>query len=455
MDTKKLRQKILDLAIHGKLVPQDPNDEPASVLLERIKAEKEQLIKEGKIKRQKKSTSSDTSHYGNDVPFEVPKGWVWCRLGDVFSHNTGKALNSSNKEGENLTYITTSNVYWDRFELNDLKKMPFTNSELEKCTVSKGDLLVCEGGDIGRSAIWNFDYDIRIQNHIHRLRPITEANVHFYYYVLMYNKQAGLIGGKGIGLMGLSSGELDKMIVPLPPIKEQCRITKEIEKLFAIVSLIEEDESDLKNAIQKAKSTILDLALSGRLTSHTSHYPQLPDGWKEVRLGDICRLISGTSYSKNDIRHNGIRILRGGNIQHGKVLLLDNDVYISTSLHNKEYSLMKGDIIIVASTGSFDLIGKAGYIEQDIPNAQIGAFLRIVRPIDSSISQYLRLIFESALYKSHIQDLAKGTNINNIKASYITDFCIPLPPMGEQKKICNIVKIIFQQLDDIESSMVK
>ncbi len=181
----------------------------------------------------------------------------------------------------------------------------------------------------------------------------------------------------------------------------------------------------------------------------------MPDGWEKVRLGDICRLISGTSYSKNDITPNGIRILRGGNIQYGKVLLLDNDVYISTSLRNKVCSLMKGDIIIVASTGSFDLIGKAGYIEQDIPNAQIGAFLRIVRPINSSISQYLRLIFESTLYRSHIQDLAKGTNINNIKASYITDFGIPLPPMGERKKICDIVKVIFQQLDEIESSMVK
>ncbi|MDC1595559.1 restriction endonuclease subunit S, partial [Phocaeicola vulgatus] len=83
MDTKALRQKILDLAIHGKLVPQDPNDEPASVLLERIKAEKERLIKEGKIKRSKKSAkSSDTPHYEN-VPFELPNLWVWCRLEDI------------------------------------------------------------------------------------------------------------------------------------------------------------------------------------------------------------------------------------------------------------------------------------------------------------------------------------------------------------------------------------
>lgn len=147
--------------------------------------------------------------------------------------------------------------------------------------------------------------------------------------------------------------------------------------------------------------------------------------------------------------------MRGGNIQCGKVLLLDNDVYVSTALRNKECALMKGDIAIVASTGSLDLIGKAGYVEQDIPDTQIGAFLRIVRPIDPSVSQYLRLIFESNLYKSHIQDLAKGTNINNIKASYITNFFIPLPPTCEQKTICNMVKVIFQQLDDIESSIVK
>ena len=307
MDTKKLRQKILDLAIHGKLVPQDPNDEPASVLLERIKAEKEQLIKEGKIKRQKKSSSSDTPHYGNDVP----NGWTLCQLGDVFSHNTGKALNSSDRNGKNLTYITTSNVYWDRFELNDLKTMPFTDSELDKCTVSKGDLLVCEGGDIGRSAIWNFDYNVRIQNHIHRLRPIGEANVRFYFYVLMYNKQAGLIGGKGIGLMGLSSGELDKMVVPLPPINEQSRITDEIERLFQAITLIEQDCSDLKNAVQKVKSKILVLALSGHLTSHTSHYGKDGNVLEDTLLGEVCKLTDGEKINGISLVNLDVKYLRG------------------------------------------------------------------------------------------------------------------------------------------------
>ena len=427
MDTKKLRQKILDLAIHGKLVPQDPNDEPASVLLERIKAEKEQLIKEGKIKRQKKSTSSDTSHYGNipdewcEAPMselfilnpkskladeslcgfipmslvedgfsgrhyfetrnwgQVKKGFSQFQNGDIgiakispcfenlksvifenlpngngagtteltilrslgvyskfylylfksgwyisegtkyfkgvvgqqrvnkeiftdlivplpplneqkriveeidryfalvdvleqneydlkdavqkakskildlalsgrltsdtshypqlpqsqvtrwdaktideiFYHNTGKALNKSDSEGELYDYITTSNLYWNKFDLSSVRKMKFKSSEIEKCSVRKGDLLICEGGDVGRAAVWNYDFNIMIQNHIHRLRCRLEANPKFYYYVMMYYKSKGMISGKGIGLMGLSSKELGKLQVPYPQIEEQ------------------------------------------------------------------------------------------------------------------------------------------------------------------------------------------------------------------------------------------
>ena len=151
---KQAKSKILDLAIHGKLVPQDPNDEPAIELLKRINPN---------------FTPCDNGHY--------PVGWIDVILGDIFYHNTGKALNSSNKEGVLRNYLTTSNVYWNQFDLSLVKQMPFRDNELEKCTVQKGDLLVCEGGDVGRSAIWNFDYNICIQNHIHRLRPKGDLNV--------------------------------------------------------------------------------------------------------------------------------------------------------------------------------------------------------------------------------------------------------------------------------------
>ena len=214
---KQTKSKILDLAIHGKLVPQDPNDEPASEQLKRINPKAE--------------ITCDNGHY--------PVGWIDVILGDIFYHNTGKALNSSNKEGVLRNYLTTSNVYWNQFDLSLVKQMPFRDNELEKCTVQKGDLLVCEGGDVGRSAIWNFDYNICIQNHIHRLRPKGDLNVSFYYYVLRFLKEHNRIGGKGIGLLGLSSNELHKIGMPLPPRKEQDRIVLKIEELFSVLDNIQ------------------------------------------------------------------------------------------------------------------------------------------------------------------------------------------------------------------------
>ena len=282
MDTKALRQKILDLAIRGKLVPQDPNDEPASVLLERIRAEKQQMVKDGKLKPKDIKNDTvifkgvDNLHYEKfsdgsvklcdfESDYEIPNNWVWCNLGLLFNHNTGKALNSANREGKTLTYITTSNVYWNRFELNDLKSMPFTDSEIEKYTIKKGDLLVCEGGDIGRAAIWNFDDEIRIQNHLHRLRAYDDIQTAFYYYVLYAFKLSRKISGNGIGLQGLSSNALHNIIVPVPPIEEQKNIVMLIEKLMLSIDNIESHKNILATCMDNTKAKILDLAIRGKL----------------------------------------------------------------------------------------------------------------------------------------------------------------------------------------------
>jgi len=218
---KRTKSKVLDLAIHGKLVPQDPTDEPASELLKRINPKAE--------------ITSDNGHYQ-----KLPERWCETQLGDIFNHNTGKALNSSNTEGTLKDYLTTSNVYWNSFDFSVIKKMLFKESELNKCQITKGDLLVCEGGDIGRAAIWNYDYDICIQNHLHRLRPkVNGICVPFYYYVLYYLKINNMIGGKGIGLLGLSSNALHKLHVPFPPLNEQHRIVAKIEDIFAQLDAIE------------------------------------------------------------------------------------------------------------------------------------------------------------------------------------------------------------------------
>ena len=219
---KKTKSKILDLAISGKLVPQDPNDEPAIELLKRINPDFEPC---------------DNSHYEN-IEFDIPQNWVWATIGDVFEHNTGKALNASNPNGTMLDYITTSNLYWDRFELSIIKQMPFTESEIERCIVRKGDLLICEGGDVGRAAIWDYDYNIMIQNHIHRLRGKVDICTRYFFYLFMHYKLHNLIGGKGVAIQGLSSRDLHNLIIPVPSLKEQYDIASSIDLYFSKLDMI-------------------------------------------------------------------------------------------------------------------------------------------------------------------------------------------------------------------------
>ena len=217
-----IKSKILDLAISGKLVPQEPNDEPAIELLKRINPN---------------FKPCDNSHYEN-IEFDIPQNWVWATIGDIFEHNTGKALNASNPNGTMLDYITTSNLYWDRFELSIIKQMPFTESEIERCIVRKGDLLICEGGDVGRAAIWDYDYNIMIQNHIHRLRGKVDICTRYFFYLFMHYKLHNLIGGKGVAIQGLSSRDLHNLIIPVPSLKEQYDIASSIDLYFSKLDMI-------------------------------------------------------------------------------------------------------------------------------------------------------------------------------------------------------------------------
>ena len=233
----EFRKRTLTLAIQGKLVPQDPNDEPANVLLERISAEKkaklgkkyvDSYIYKGDDNCYYEKVKDSVKEISAEIPFDVPESWQWIRIDNLFQHNTGKALNSSNTKGILHPYITTSNVYWGHFCLDCVKEMPFTEDEFSKCSIVPGDLLVCEGGDVGRAAIWEKDIPMCIQNHIHRLRAYYPVCTQFYYFAFFVYKSIGLIGGKGIGIQGLSSGALGKLIFPLPPLAEQERIVKQV-----------------------------------------------------------------------------------------------------------------------------------------------------------------------------------------------------------------------------------
>ena len=244
---EKLKKSILQEAILGKLAPQIQTEGTTEELLAEIRKEKERLVKEGKLKKSALTDSTifkgdDNKYYEqiggkvvditDEMPYEIPDTWAWARIGILFAHNNGKQLNKSNSSGIFMEYITTSNLYWDGFKLDNLKKMPFEKNEIERCQAIKGDLLVCEGGDVGRACIWEYDFPIMLQNHIHKLRAYYPLCTKYFYYIFYFYNKIGIIGGKGIGIQGFSAKALHNTLVPLPPLSEQKRICSRISELF-------------------------------------------------------------------------------------------------------------------------------------------------------------------------------------------------------------------------------
>ena len=223
---KQTKAKVLDLAVRGKLVPQYSNDEPVSALLERIRKEQKSI-----------KTTTDIFHY----PFEIPKSWKWCKLSEIAKHNTGKTLDKGRNSGILREYITTSNLYWGRFDLTELRRMLIKENESDRCTAIKGDLLICEGGDAGRSAIWRSDQPICFQNHIHRVRPFENISTEYLYYFMQLIYFNGEIKKylKGVGIQSLSGDALASVILPLPPPLEQQRIVQIIETILYEINSIQ------------------------------------------------------------------------------------------------------------------------------------------------------------------------------------------------------------------------
>ena len=497
MNGKQLKNSILQWAIQGKLVPQDPNDEPASVLLERIREEKARLVKEGKIKKDKNESiifrGDDNSHYekflatgevkciDDEIPFEIPAGWEWCRLGVLFSHCTGKALNGINKKGKQFPYITTSNLYWDRFEISTLKEMYFTDDELDKCTATKGDLLVCEGGDIGRSAIWNYDYDIRIQNHIHKLRAYLPLCTRFFYYVMFLYKGIGNIGGKGIGIQGLSSGALHNIVLPLPSIQEQERIVAQIETIMPLAVKYEKSQDELNrlndNIYTRLRKSILQEAIQGKLVSQdpndepasvllerireekqrllkegklkrkditdsiifkgedNKYYEQIgsqiceietemqfPDSWKIVRLGDICRLIDGEKRS-GAFPCLDAKYLRGKSA--------------ATILQTGKFVQVGDNIILVDGENSGEVFSVPvdGYMGSTFKQLWISSELHL--------PYVLHFIL---FYKEQLRNSKKGAAIPHLNKEIFYNLLVGIPALKEQYRISESVENLFSKL---------
>ena len=455
MNTKELRQKILDLAIHGKLVPQDPNDEPASVLLERIKAEKERLIKEGKIKRAKKSAKfSDTPHY-EQVPFEVPEGWVWTKVSDISKSILYGVSESAKPAGKykllRITDIQNNQVDWETVPFTD-----FDDNKVSSYILCNGDILFARtGATVGKSyliknltqkAIYA-SYLIRVQT----FNLIIPEYVKLFFESEYYWAQIEL-NSVGIGQPNVNGTILGSLNIPLPPLSEQKRIVIEIERWLSLINAIENNKVDLQTAIKQTKSKILDLAIHGKLvpqdpneepasellkrinpkaeiTCDNGHYTQLPKGWTICRLEDIVKyeqpqayIVSSTNYDDS----YATPVLTAGK---SFIIGYTND---TDGIYTKLPCIIFDDF-----TTDSRLV--------DFPFKVKSSAMKILQVVEGIEIEYVAMFMSITRL---ISDTHKRYWISEYSKLYI-----PIPPIEEQRRIISITKYMFEKLDAIMDSL--
>ena len=477
MDTKKLRQKILDLAIHGKLVPQDPNDEPASVLLERIKAEKERLIKEGKIKRSKKSAkTSDTPHYEN-VPFEVPNSWVWTTIEEICSkRGSGSTPRGSNYSANGIPFFRSQNVYNDRLVYDDIKYISEeVHHNMKGTEVLANDLLLnITGGSLGRCAVVPADFNCgNVSQHVCIMRAVLVEPEYFHALVLSsYFAKSMKITGSG--REGLPKYNLEQMGFPLPPLTEQQRIVAEIEHWFALIDQIEQGKADLQTIIKQTKSKILDLAIHGKLvpqdpndepasellkrinpkveiTCDNGHYTQLPfeapQNWSWTTLGKIGKWQSGSTPNRlnKDYYNGNIPWLKTGDLNNGYITHIPESI-TEKALNETSVKLNPTGSVLIAMYGA--TIGKIGILTFPATTNQACCACEVFNGIDK---EFLFLFLLS--HREEFIKMGGGGAQPNISKEKIINTYIPLPPFAEQKRIVTTVNVLFTKLDDIMESL--
>ena len=449
MNTKALRQKILDLAIHGKLVQQDPNDEPASVLLERIRDEKERLIKEGKIKRPKKSkATSDKPHYENE-PFEVPSSWVWTTLGDIFTLQAGKNITSKDIHTEK-----SEEHKYSCFGGNGVRGYVSISNKTGEYPIIGRQGALCGNVNLACGSFYATEHAVVVERYCD-----TDLMWAFYTLIALNLNQYATATAQP----GLAVNVINNVAIPLPPLYEQQRISKSIKILFSFLETIECEKLNLKTAISQTKAKVLDLAIHGKLvpqdpadepasellkrinpkaeiTSDNGHYQKLPEGWAVCCLENVTKVLDNLRKPINSNERNS-RIAN----KHENELF---PYYGATG--------QVGFIDDYLVDGTFLLLGEDGapfldkYAIKSYPikgKCWVNNHAHILEP--QCDFDYLMYYLNHVDYKDYVN----GSTRLKLTQSDMRSIIILLPPLTEQKRISVKVKYLFRLLDSITCNL--
>ena len=455
MDTKKLRQKILDLAIHGKLVPQDPNDEPASILLERIKAEKERLIKEGKIKRSKKSGSSDTLHYEN-VPFEVPSSWVWCRLEDIVCELKYGTSEKSSSVGK-IAVLRMGNI--TNVGIIDYSNLVYSSNDedIEQYSLEKDDLLFNRTNSsewVGKTAIYKEEQPAIYAGYLIRIRPLLISPDYLntvmnsgYYRDWCYDVKTDAVNQSNINAQKLS-----QLMIPIPPLKEQGRIVAEMDKWISLIDIVKNGKDDLLTIIKQTKSKILGLAIRGKLVPQdpndepaiellkrinpdftpcdNEHYQNLPKGWCIVPMQMLCSLTDGEKQSGIERINLDVKYLRG----ERDAKMLSTGKYITA---NSLLILVDGE--------------NSGEVFQTPTEGYQGSTFKQLSINNNMNTDYMLQVIN--LHRKTLRENKVGSAIPHLNKKLFRAIEVPMPPYDEQHRIINVINVAYKHLDAIMENL--
>ena len=517
MTGQQLKNSILQMAVQGKLVPQDPNDEPASVLLERIRAEKEQLIKEGKIKKEKNPSiifrGADNLPYekigknepvciADDVPFEIPESWEWVTLKMIAITELGKTLDKAKNQGDYKPYLCSINVYWSGIDLTKVKEARFEKNEISKYKLKKGDLLICEGGDVGRSAIWENDQEMYYQNALHRVRFYGGINPYYFRLLMECYKGNKILDkkSKGMTIKHLVQTALNAIYFPLPPIQEQQRIVDKFQSLIPILEQYNTSEIRLSNLNigfpDLLKKSILQEAVQGKLVPQdladepasllleriraekqkliaegkikkdkhesvifrrdNSHYEKLdgierciddeipfeiPETWCFCRLGTILYKLTDGTHSRPKYVEAGVPFISVKDVSSG-MLDFSNCKFITEIEHKELYKRCNpeyGDILLTK-------VGTTGIPIIVNTTDEFSLFVSVaLLKFNQKLmnNEYLVYLINSPLVQKQAEENTRGVGNKNWVMRDISNTLIVIPPLKEQYRIVEKLKNTF------------
>ena len=502
MNTKQLRQKILDLAIRGQLVPQDSSDEPASVLLEKIRAEKQTLIEQKKIKKDKKSSyitcdlspyQKYTEHFADgsskditdEIPFEIPENWAWCRgheilnpmesqkpLGEKFGYLDIASIDNKNNKISEVKFIATSDApsrASRKVKFGDtlfsmvrpyLRNIAFVEKEYSKCIASTG-FYICSPN---KTLYSKFLFYLMLSE----------------YVVEGVNKYM-----KGDNSPSINNENITNFLYPLPPLSEQRRIVEKIEELLALVDDLEANKTDLQSYIKQAKSKVLEMAVRGELvpqnpddepasvllerikneqksskskgktTEHNTHYEEelpfdIPENWEWCRLGEITKTIQ-YGVSKSAKSEGLYRLLRITDIQYNKVIW-ENVPFTDIKEKDAENFILENGDFLFARTGA--TVGKSYLVQDLVEKSVFASYLIRISLLPNNNINYIKYFFNSEFYWQQISERSIGIGQPNVNGTSLKELFLPLPPLEEQHRIVEKIEHIFAVLEELEENIL-